>query len=64
MNRKQIDELSRNRDKTNKIVEEGKDDQKDAVYDMKYDMEMDAGACEQETAKVLITCNFECIITA
>ena len=34
-----------------KRVEEGKDDQKDAVYDMKNDMEMDAGACVQETAK-------------
>ena len=47
-----------------KRAQEGKYEQKDAVYDMKDDMEMDAGACLQETAKVLITCNFELIITA
>ena len=34
-----------------KMAEEGKDEQKDAVYDVKDDMEMGAGACVQETAK-------------
>ena len=34
-----------------KMAEKGKDEQKDAVYNVKDDMEMDAGSCVQETAK-------------